>query len=249
MNSNVYVITVIIIIVLISLITVFNNTYIFKRDILNVINDVNSFNLTKYLFSTIESFENNDDTTDENSCSFSKDIKNIHLPKYNSVNNPMPIAYKDDIEGPLTHYKNISRKDIETVIEDISEFCYVSHYQQNISHMNEIYQKVVDDIDKSCIKLNTSVIQGPIYIIIVKEDNKEIFGEINIDVGANTYRTELYIIYSLYKFDNDNDYKIISQKNQESYQKFNEYIKNLDSDGKCDMYIINSKNKMFYNLV
>lgn len=246
MNPNVYIITVVIVIVLISLLTVYNNTYIFKRDIQDIANNIQNFNFTKFFFNNVETFQNSNNAID--GCELSNDMKNITLPKHDNTINPKPIAYKDDIEGPLIHYKKIQRDNIDCIIDDVSQYCYVSHYQQNITHMNEVYQKIIDDIDKACIKLNVPYISGIVYIIICKDDNKEIIGEINVDVGANSYDTDIYIIYTNYIAADENNFKIIQQKNDDIYKKGKQYIEGIESSGKCDMYIVNPKNKMFYNL-
>lgn len=245
MDSNIYIIVVIIVVVVTSLITVLNNTYIFKRDIVDITKK-NKDNIEHFTNKKLESCN----MEEINSYFSSDDVKNIKLPKSQNISlNPKPIEYKDDIEGPLIRYKKVSMENVEQIIEDISGYCYVSTITQELTHMNEVYQKVIDDLDKSRIKLNAEYINSPIYIIVCKDIPTKIYGELNIDLGVNKYNTTIYIIYSKYYSDCQNNYKILEQKNNDKYTSFTKYMKNLKSTGNCDMYILNSKNKMFYNLV
>lgn len=217
MSGNIYIIIAIFCVLILSLVTILYNTYIFKKDIQGT--------------QQIEMFQN-------------MDFKPTH-----SVIHPKPDAYKDDDTQPLKKYRYIKQSAIENLQHDLPELFYTTYLQFYSVSINDIHQKIADDINKVALKTRGQFIEGPVYTIVCK-DNKDCYSDDLIDVGTKQQLTTIYILYPRYYSDDDG--KIMTYANKQGMTQFKSYFdKIIASDMLGDLaivYQLNKQNKLFHNL-
>jgi hypothetical protein len=219
MSANFYLILVILSVFILSLITILYNTYIFKRDIEDV--------------KQIETFANT--------------AKNETLSTH-QVTYPKSNDYKEDDTQPLVKFRYIKHSTIENLETDLSEMFYVSCIQFYSISLNDIHQKIADDLNKTAIKTHGEFVSGPVYSIVSK-DNTDCYSDDLIDVGSNKQLTTVYVLYPQYY---NVDGKILQYKNKTGSANFKKYFDqkiatNMSNDLEV-IYKLNNKNKLFYNL-
>lgn len=219
MSVNFYSILVILSVFIISLITILYNTYVFKRDIEDI--------------KQIETFTN----------ATKKELLSVHPVTY-----PNPDDYKEDDTQPLTKFRYIKKSAIENLETDLSEMFYVSCIQFYSLSLNDIHQKIADDLNKTAIKTRGEFVLGPVYSIVYKT-NSDCYSDDLIDVGTNKQLTTIYILYPQYY---DVDGKILQYKNKTGSANFKKYFDQIIATNMSNdlavIYKLNNKNKLFHNL-
>lgn len=182
----------------------------------------------------------------ESFTNYSEDIKTIA--------ETSAMKFKDVVDDrPLIKYAKLKSN---IVIDDISEFAYMTSYEFFSVSPNDIYQRIADDLAETNMKITSEYIEDPVYVIIYRAPVSSDYNENGSIVGGHKSLTQLYVIYPQYWKKTSEDIEEISriskQKNEEGIKSLEKYLKNnisSDSDnGGCTVYKVNKKNKMFFNL-
>jgi len=193
----------------------------------------------------------------ESFTNYSEDIKTV-------VENSA-MKFKDDVDDrPLIKYAKLKSN---TVIDDISEFAYMSSYDFFSVSPNDIYQRIAHDLAETNMKIRSEYIEDPVYVIIYRAPVSSDYNQNDSIIGKHKSLTQLYVIYPQYwkkTSNNEEDAgvtevtgvtdvtKISKQKNEEGVKSLEKYFKNnisSDSDNSgCTVYKVNKKNKMFFNI-
>lgn len=123
-------------------------------------------------------------------------------------------------------------------IQSFSSRMYVSNQTFASISTNDIYQKIIDDLNKTKININEEFITGPIFIIVCKE---------KYDATQVTHvTTHLHIMYPSYKFKDDDSIKLIKNGNVVARSYFEDKISDIHSS--CVLYEVNKFHKLFNNI-
>jgi hypothetical protein len=166
-----------------------------------------------------------------------KDMK--HFFNYNN--------YKD-VKGlwPLNTYGCIKTNGVENVEDDIENMFYISVSEFYSLSVNDIFQKIAEDLDITKIKINTEMIENPVYVIVyqapfLRFNDEEIVArndsinnfkpsfnqKINdVTIGEKKLYTKIIVMYPNYKSDTENSSRIIKQNGDTGFQKFKQYFNN-----------------------
>lgn len=133
----------------------------------------------------------------------------------------------------------------------LSNLCYISYQEFNITSSYNLYNKLLDDLNKTKTKVSDDLLLDPIYAVIFQDDSEYI--QCLIDEDDNTNRLlKFYIIYPRY-YDLDNG-KFIKSK-QETVQTVMKSVatliplNNIADTSKGTVYKLNKSHKMFYDLL
>jgi len=188
----------------------------------------------------------------ESFTNYSEDIK--------TVVETSAIKFKDVVDDrPLIKYAKLKSN---TVIDDISEFAYMTSYDFFSVSPNDIFQRIVHDLAETNMKIRSEYIEDPVYVIIYRAPVSSDYNENGSIIGGHKSLTQLYVIYPQYwkKTSNDKEEvtevtetaRISKQKNEEGIKSLEKYFNNnisSDSDKNgCTVYKVNKKNKMFFNI-
>ena len=224
MSGNIYTIFAIFIILILSLGTILYNTHIFKQDI-EGFQGFQGFN-------QIEMFQN-------------IEHKSTHPVIY-----PQTDTYKEDDSMPLKKYHYIKESAVHNLEHDLPELFFTTYLQFYSMSINDIHQKIADDLNKVALKSKGEFVEGPVYVIVCK-DNKDCYSDDLIDVGTKEKLTSIYILYPRY-YSDDNG-KIIAYPNKKGMSEFKSYFDNIVTTdmlgNNAIVYQLNNKNKLFYNLM
>jgi hypothetical protein len=182
----------------------------------------------------------------ESFTNYSEDIKTIA--------ETSAMKFKDVVDDrPLIKYAKMKSN---LVIDDISEFAYMTSYEFFSVSPNDIYQRIASDLAETNIKITSEFIEDPVYVIIYRAPVSSDYNENGSIIGGHKSLTQLYVIYPQYWKKTSDDIgeisRISKQKNGEGIKSLEKYFKdNISSDSDnngCTVYKVNKKNKMFFNI-
>lgn len=143
-------------------------------------------------------------------------------------------AFKDTKnKHPLQFYGCIN---VVQLPNDIADTYYVTEQQFDSVSINNIYDKIVEDLFKTKLKVTDELLKDPIYIVIYQDPNC---------YDDDVIKTRLFIIYTGY------DKHLISLNNSDINHNAiidKVVIKNMHSC-KGTVYTLNKNNKLFVNLL
>lgn len=143
--------------------------------------------------------------------------------------------------------KSNFEKEKDTPLIKISESNYSDSFLSRLNFMiskkqfysisgNDIYQKIIEDLQECLQRICKEYIDGPVYILIYQDIDNE--PEKEKQIGINKLLTRLYILYPSYQlYDN----KIL--KNNKGILQFKKYFKSQVGEG--SVYSVNSNHKLF----
>lgn len=195
-----------------------------------------------------------------NTYAFKKDIEgvrqiemfqNMDFKPTHPVVYPQPDAYKEDDSQPLKKYRYIKRSAIQNLENDLPELFYTTYTQFYSMSVNDIHQKIADDLNKMAMKTSEEFIQGPVYAIVntdVTDIGKDIYSDDIVDVGTKEELTTIFIIYPRYHSD-DNGKIIANKQGMSQFKSYFDTIITTDLLGDLAIvYQLNKQNKLFHNL-
>lgn len=138
-------------------------------------------------------------------------------------------AFKDTKnKHPLQFYGCIN---VVPLPNDIADTYYVTEQQFDSVSINNIYDKIVEDLFKTKLKISDELLKDPIYVVIYQDP----------DCYDDVIKTRLFIIYTGY------DKHLVSLDNSATIID-KVVIKNMYSC-KGTVYTLNKNNKLFVNLL
>jgi len=173
-----------------------------------------------------------------NTYKFKKNIENF----MGSEEDNKDLYIKKNKISPLTSIGYINSNDFLNKNLDI----YISDYEFHSYSMNDIYQKIIDDINLTLQKTAKEFIEETIYVYLIQDiqpkcnidkDNQEIL------IGKEPILTTLIIIYPSYCYDGK---KIIKDIDNIDINKFKTLIKSSNIDNiNQELYMINKNDNLF----
>lgn len=120
---------------------------------------------------------------------------------------------------------------LQILFNNLSELFYIKVIDTHINNINDLINKINENIQETITKTNKQYLNDNIYI--------SIYPNINFNKIDNTIFTKIIIIYPNYYEKNN---KLIYNNNM---QKFNQYFKENNFGGNITIYKIDKNNKIF----
>lgn len=134
-------------------------------------------------------------------------------------------------EYGLLKYSSINISDIyklQTLLNSLNESFYVKIIDTHINNINDLVNKINENIQETIRKTNNQYLNDNIYVSIYPD----------IDLTKTTF-TKIIIVYPNY-YEKDN--KLIYKNN---ITKFNQYVKENNFGGNLIVYKIDKTNQLF----
>jgi hypothetical protein len=184
------------------------------------------------------------------------DIYNTTLENYKSgvnFHNSSRKYYYNYIElsdvknnNPFFTYGCIKDSIKNDILSELQKKFYVSYYDFYSISVNDIMQKVANDIENTVIKMNGTQLKDPIYFLIFQAPYLQFNNENyiarhdsinnlkpsydqdieNINIGEKPLFTKLIIMYPYYYNDPNDPNKILPYADETGYQAFKDYFNN-----------------------
>lgn len=160
-----------------------------------------------------------------------------------------------DTKEPLCILGYLKKPLSDDIYEKIQNICYVSSFEYDAVSKNDLYQKIINDLNITALKIRRQFIENPVYVIICKDQQFD--KQTDISIGTTHVPTKVLILYSSYYILEDNEsLKLLQYTRGEGATKINDFFnknavldKNMSLDKKsCIIYTLNNKNKVFNNL-
>ena len=215
-------------IIVFCILVVFYNTYYLKY--------ITEEHFTNYN-TTLRQYENGKD------FHTNKDMK--HFFNYNTY---------DDVKKlwPLNTYGCIKTNVNHDIENEVKELFYVSVSEFYSISVNDIFQKIVEDLEKTRVKINTEKIENPVYVVIyqapyLRFNNEEIVARNdsinnykpsfnqninNVKIGEKQLYTKIMMLYPNYKSHPENTSYITKYNDNTGFKHFKTYFNSLISRDK-----------------
>lgn len=163
---------------------------------------------------------------------------------FNNYN--VKINYNDNIrmydvkkDFPLITYGCIQSKLSDNLFEDLKKYFYISSYEFYSLSIDDIYEKIISDLNSTIVKLKQDKLDEPVFIVIYQApylyfNNEQVIARHdisnnlkssyeqdinNVKIGMKKLFTKLFIIYPKYNIE------LKKYTNNEGIKKFHEYLK------------------------
>ena len=218
--GNRHIMLLILSILIICILVILYNTYF--------LNSASKEHFTNYK-TTFEQYEGGEDFHSN------KDMN--HFFNYNQ--------YKD-VKGlwPLNTYGCIKSNNVGDVEDDIKNMFYISVSEFYSLSVNDIFQKIAEDLDITKIKINTEKIENPVYVIVyqapfLRFNDEEIVARNdsinnfkpsfnqkinNVTIGEKKLYTKIIVMYPNYKSDTENSSRILKHNDNTGFKRFKQYF-------------------------
>ncbi len=243
----------VILIIIIGILSLFYSTYILNRKI----EEYQEYHKTP----SLENFENYNykdhvDVMYNNSLeNYKKGLDfNTYSIKTNFHNNIQLYDVRNDY--PLITYGCIQTKIDNNIENDINQTFYTKTYEFYAVTINDVYQKIVGDINETLSKVLDDKLDEPVFVLMyqapylyfnneqiiarhdVSNNLKSVYQQNidNIEIGTRKIFTKLLIIYPIY------DSNLKKYDNEEGVIKFHEYFKTKLSRNKLCFLECNKTN-------
>jgi len=236
MNDTIYMIITVSCLILFSFTSILYNTYTFKCNI-------EAYHNFK------ENFENPDTYKDQVSALYNTTLEaykkgaSFHDKAYRYLYNFHEYNDIKNNESLLT-YGCIKSDTSSDILADLRSLFYVSYYEFYSVSVNDIIQKISEDLDKTIINSNEPELKDPIYVLIFQApylvfNNEQIVArhdsvnnmkssyiqnKNNKEVGQKQLFTKVYIMYPNYYHDADMLDKIHKYPDDSGINKFKDYF-------------------------
>ncbi len=150
----------------------------------------------------------------------------IHVAKQQSNNS---FRYIKD-KNPLTLYGCLNIDLSADLMVKLQKICHVSLVQFRALSTESIYEKILEDLQKTKMQTAEDLLKGPIYVIVYEPDACQI----------SLTDTRMLIIYSMYSSDNPH-------KLQEFLKQYTDTCKNTST--KASVYTLNKNNRLYHKLI
>ena len=136
---------------------------------------------------------------------------------------------------PLKLYGGIT-KDMPDLLCELNG--YLSYQEFHSVSLNNIYEKIADDVAKLKARTKEIIVADPVFAIIYQEDACFMSDD-------DSRLTKLLMVYPRYGQD--------AKRNKDGIKKIKQYFaKNVTKnvkDAKCTVYLLNRNHKLFYNML
>lgn len=238
---------------IISMLIILYNTHTYKYEIETYINYMHS-DTSKPIKEDFVNYLIDWDRKERRYDEKIADIYNTSLENYKSgvdFHNTSKKYYQQYIElsdvksnNPFFAYgciKNILQNDLLITLQ---KMFYVSYHEFYSISMNDITQKVAEDIDKTMDKMNGQELKDPIYFLIFQAPHFQFNNETyiarhdsannlkpsyeqnveNVSIGEKPLLTKIFVMYPYYYHDPMETTKILPYTNDEGYKAFKQYF-------------------------
>jgi hypothetical protein len=227
-SNNVYIILVICLVVLISGIIIVYNTHMLVKDVDEFSNCTSGMCHIRH--------------TQGEKCT-KPSGESSHLNKFhnfNDIKEKHPLKLYGCIKAPFS-------EDLLTKLEDV---CYVSYQDFHSVSIYNVYEKIVDDVNKTKIRLNDELVLDPVYAIVYQDDDCLVEGT---DEDDQYKFTKIIMVYPMYRLNDvsiDKVNKSDQQIQQDAIQKYvDKNVKNTTKGCNRIVYLLNKNHKMFYDIL
>jgi hypothetical protein len=232
-SNNVYVILIICFVVIASGIIIVYNTHMLIRDV-DEFTNCNTGICSTHKANVAKCTKPHGDASYLNKFHNFNDIKEKH---------------------PLKLYGCTKTPFSDKLLEKLEQICYVSYQDFYSVSIYNVYEKIVDDVNKTKIRLSDEIIADPIYAIVYQYDNC-------LDEDDQNKFTKIIMVYPMYKLGNvgnvsdTTDSNLVKvhasdqQKQQDAVRKYVDInIKTTTKGCNGIVYLLNKNHKMFYDIL